>query len=168
MHAGAYTTYAPVFYDEFVYHILPNEQIVGILNNTSPTVYKACTVTLSAWAPHCRSFTSVQHAELDGGFVRYYSHLSTQSIYLANDLPFGYSSYSRVTTHLGDLIHVHCYQQRFRSQISRRRRRFTACMSGTYYNYVIIKSHCRKSLYFFCKDSQIRVGFRHLYFSFCI
>ena len=84
-------------------------------------------------APHCRTFRHIEHPELYHCLVGNDSRKSTKCIYLSDNLTFGNSTHSGVARHLCDFVHVDCHKQHFASHICRRRCRFAACMSSTYY-----------------------------------
>ena len=107
LHAGLYATNATVLDDQFVYAVLPHPQIRRIFQNMPPGFNKAGTITLRSRAPHSRTFTPIQHPELNGCPIGYNPHKATHRIDFTNDLSFGDSSDSRITTHLRNLVHVH-------------------------------------------------------------
>ena len=96
-------------------------------------------VALATRTPHRRSFTHIEHAELYGRFIRYYSHLPAHGINLAHNLSFGDTSYGRIATHLTNCIHIHGYEQGATTQSSRSRSSFTTGVTGTYNDNIIFK-----------------------------
>ena len=94
--------YRIVFDDELFYGVLPHIEVGGVFDDRPPGLDEFLPVALGARAPHGRPFGAVQHPELDGGFVGYYSHLSSQGVDLPDNLPFGNTSYGGVAAHLGD------------------------------------------------------------------
>ncbi len=92
---------------EFLHLILPDGKIGRILQNLPPGPDELATVALCTRAPHGWAFRAVEHAELNGGLVRHDTHLSSQCVDLAHNLSFGNASDSRITTHLGNFVHVH-------------------------------------------------------------
>ena len=149
--SGSYASDAAVFQDQPVDHFLPEIDIGMCFQHGPPFCSKGHPVALSAWTPHRRSFGAVQHTELDHGPVRDDSGIPAQRIHLTYDLTFGDPAHSRIAGHLGNGLHVHGYQQDFRSHIGSSNRRFTASMACAYYDYIIFDKHDRVLLG--CKNS---------------
>ena len=106
-----------------------------------PCIDKLHTVALSTRTPHRRSFRAVEHAKLDGRFVRDNAHLSAKRIYLSDNLTLSNSTNSRITAHLRYFVHVHGDQQRRRTEIRRSACRFATGMAGAYHYDIIFKFH---------------------------
>ena len=56
----------------------------------------------------CRAFGLVEHFGLDEGFVYIFTHFSTESIQLADEMPFGAAAYVGVAGHKGDAVYADC------------------------------------------------------------
>ena len=107
-----------LFNDDFCGFVLPHIQVGRIFQPASPFLDEARAVTLCPWAPHGRSFRTVQHAELYGAGVRHFARAAAECIYFADNLSFRDAADGRVAAHLRYLVHVHrdeagtCAQQR--------------------------------------------------------
>jgi len=53
-------------------------------------------------------------------------------------LSFGYAAHCGITAHLRNGLHVHGNQQNFGTHVSGGGGGFTACVPGTYYNYIVL------------------------------
>ena len=110
-HTSNNTCHCAIFKSQPRNSVLPHIQVGRIFYNISPFPDKLHTIVLSTRAPHCRTFRTIEHPELDSSFVAHYSHLSTQRINLTNNLPLCNSAHGRVATHLRNIVHIHCYEQ---------------------------------------------------------
>ena len=124
--------------------VLPDIEVVGMVQDTTPFPDKLPTVTLGTRAPHGRSFTAVKHSELDGCGIRHETHLSSKSVNLPHNLSFGNTTYGRVARHLRDLVHIHRYQTGLCSHVCRGTSSFAASMTTSDNQYVIIHYHADK------------------------
>ena len=52
---------------------------------------------------------SLDYSKMDHAFISNYSRITPKGVYLSHNLPFCYAPHGRVTTHLGDGLHIHCY-----------------------------------------------------------
>jgi hypothetical protein len=94
---------------------------------------------------HGWSFPHVQHAELNSGCVDGLSHQSAERIDLSDEVSFGHSTDSRVTTHLANGVEVRCDQSGLGTQPSGSGGGFSACMTGTdNKNVVMIDNRCHE------------------------
>ena len=116
-HSRAHTSYPAVLNDKFHNRVLPHVKAVGVLNAASPSLDKLNAVGLRTRTPHRRTLRPVQHPELYRSLVGDNAHLSAKSIYLSDYLTFSNTTYSRIATHLGNLVHIHRDKQRLRAQI---------------------------------------------------
>ena len=96
-----------------------------------------------------RTLSDVEHSELDGGFIRYDTHLAAQSIDFAHNLSLGNTSDGGVATHLTNLVHIHRYQTGFGTHVCRGCSSLASGMSSTDNEHVIIEFHTSFNLYFF-------------------
>ena len=152
--AGNHSRYFSVLDQKFFNSVLPDMKVRYVLQNLSPGPDKFTAVALCTWTPHGRTFRAVEHAELNGSTVCYQSHVTAQCIDLPYDLSFGNASYGRVATHLANLVHVHCDETCFRAKISGCSCSLTTCVSGSYYNNVVIEIHTVSSFIVVCKVTK--------------
>ena len=106
-----------------------------------PLLYETFAVRLTSWAPHGRSFTAVKHAELDSTTVCDNTHLSSEGIYLANYLSFGYTTDGRVTTHLPDGIHVHRDEKSATTEVCRSGSSLVSGVACAHNYYIVCLRH---------------------------
>ena len=137
----AYSRYLPVVGEEFFHLILPDAQILRVLQYFPPCPDKLSSVTLGAWAPHGRSLASVEQAKLYGSPVCHLTGVSAQGIHLSYDLSFCYSSYGRVATHLGNLVHVHGDETSFGPHACAGTCCFASGMSTSHYHHIKFHFH---------------------------
>ena len=76
IHVCLHTGCLAVFYQQFLYLVLPDVQIGLVFQNLSPCPNEFTSVTLCSRTPHSGTLASVKHAELYGGLVCHQSHLS--------------------------------------------------------------------------------------------
>jgi hypothetical protein len=69
-------------------------------------------VALGARRPDCGAFSHVEHSELDGSRIGYFSHAAAERVDFTDNLSFRNSAYGGITAHLGDVIHVYCEEER--------------------------------------------------------
>jgi hypothetical protein len=146
-HAYGFT----ILYDEFLGLVLPDIEVVSVVEDAAPFPDKLSTVALCAGRPYSRALAFVKHAELDSCPVCYHCHLPTEGINLTHNLTFGNASYGRVTAHLCDLVHIHRYEACLGAHVSCCACSLTASVSGPDNDYVVLKIH---SLFFFCRKSK--------------
>ena len=127
--------------DQLSYGILPETEVLGILENMAPHLGEAHAIALRTRAPHGRTFRAVEHAELDGRAVRHNSHHSAESIYFPDNLTFGYTADGRIATHLGNFIQIDGNQKGTRPQTCRRRGSLTSGVTGTHYYHIVVERH---------------------------
>ena len=130
-----------VLHDNLVGLVLPHVKVGCVVQNCAPLPYKLSAVTLCSWAPHRRSFASVEHAKLNGCGIGHEAHLSSQRIDLAHYLSFGNSAHGGVAAHLSNLVHVHSDEARFSAHVGGCRSGLTACVSTSYDNDVVKEIH---------------------------
>lgn len=68
-------------------------------------------VCLGSRTMHRRTFTAVEHAKMNARLVDNAPHLTAERVDLADDLPFGDATDSRVAAHLTDRVAVHRQQR---------------------------------------------------------
>ena len=146
---GFYADGFSVSYEQFVSLVLPDVEVVGVVEDGSPFPDKLSSVALGTGAPYGRTLSDVEHSELDGGFIRYDTHLSAQSIDFAHNLSLGNTSDGGVATHLSNLVHIHRYQTGFGTHVCRGCSSLASGMSSTDNEHVIIEFHTSFNLYFF-------------------
>ena len=130
-----------VLHYELLGLVLPDVEVRCAVDDASPFPYKLFSVTLGAGRPHGRSFTFVEHPELDSGGIGDEGHLSAKGVDLPHDLTFGNASHGRVATHLRNLVHVHGDEQCPGSDVCRRARRFAARVASTNHYHIVFKIH---------------------------
>ena len=118
-------------------HILVKINIRCIFQHFPPGCSKQHPITLSPGTPHCGTFGPVQHSELDHGFVRHNTAISTHGINFPHNLPFRNPAHCRITAHLGNGLHVHGNQKHLGPHIGGSSSGFTAGMTSTN-NYDIV------------------------------
>ena len=128
-------------HEQFPHLVLPDAQVLRVLQNLSPFPDELCPVALCPGTPHGRPLATVQHPELNGGAVGNLAGMASQGIDLANYLPFGNAADGRVARHLRNLVHVHGHQARPGAQPCTGRRCLATGMPGAYYNNVVIEFH---------------------------
>jgi hypothetical protein len=69
------------------------------------------------------------------------THHTAQSIYFTNDLALCDATDSGVAAHLGNLVHIHRYEQSARTEASSRMSSLAAGVSGSDNNNVVSVSH---------------------------
>ena len=121
--------------------VLPDVEVVHTVETGAPFPYKLSSVALCTRAPYCRTFTAVEHTELNGRGVSDESHLASKSVNLAYYLSFGDAAHGGVATHLSDLIHVHRHKARLRSHSCSRACRFTSGVTTTNDYNVVFEIH---------------------------
>ena len=121
--------------------VLPDVEVVGVLQHLSPGPDELPSVALRTRAPHGRPLAAVEHAELNGGLVSHLTCVSAQRIYLAYNLPLGNPAYGRVAAHLRYLVHVHGDQARLRAHPGTRTCRFAARMTATHDHHIVSHFH---------------------------
>jgi hypothetical protein len=84
------------------------------------------------------TFTEVEHTALQKGSVRRFSHLTAQSVNLANEVTFRRATYRGVTGHIAYGVKVYRENCGFTTESCRRERRLYSCVACAYYCYVII------------------------------
>ena len=146
---GFYADGLSVSNEQFVCLVLPDVEVVGMVEDGSPFPDKLSSVALGTGAPYGRTFADVEHSELDGGFIRYDTHLSAQCIDFAHNLSLGNTSDGGVATHLTNLVHIHRYQTGFGTHVCRGCSSLASGMSSTDNEHVIIEFHTSFNLYFF-------------------
>ena len=127
--------------EQFPHLILPDAQVLRVLQDLSPFPDELCPVALSTGAPHGRTLAAVQHPELNGGAVGNLARMSAQGIYLAHYLPLGNAADGRVARHLCNLVHVHGYQARPGTKPCTGRCCLATGMPGTDDNNIVIEFH---------------------------
>jgi len=138
---GAYADSLAIVHEQFVGLVLPDVEVVGVIEDGSPLPDKLSTVALGTGTPYSRTLADVEHSELDGSLVGYDAHLATERIDLSYDLPLGDAADSRVATHLANLVHVHRYQAGLGTHVGRGCGSLASGVTATDNEYVIIESH---------------------------
>ena len=113
----ARTSICRIFYQEFVCLILPDIQILCLIQMPAPLPDKLPSVALGPRTPHSWTFANVQHTELYRGGVSHQSHLAAEGINLAHNLPLGDTADGRIARHLRNLVHVHRHEAGFGTHI---------------------------------------------------
>ena len=129
--------------------VLPDIEVGGLIQSSAPFPDKLTTVALGTGTPHGRSLASVQHTELDGCGIRHQTHLSTQGVYLADNLSFRNTAHGWVARHLCYLVHVHGDQTGLCSHVGCSTGCLAAGMATTDYQYVVVQNHCLSRFFLF-------------------
>ena len=128
-----------LFVDYQLHHlVLPDVQVVGIVEHGAPFPDEFLPVALSPWRPYGRPFRAVQHPELYRRGIRYEPHLSSQCVYLSDNLAFSYSADSRIARHLGYFVHVHRHQTGLCAYPGSCRSSLAACVAATDDNDIVV------------------------------
>jgi hypothetical protein len=93
-------------------------------------------VALRSRRPYRRPTRCVQQPKLDPGRVRNLAHHTTERIYLADQVPFGYSSDRGIATHLRNQIEVQGEDRCAQTHPRRRHCGLASGVSGTDHHYV--------------------------------
>ena len=151
---GAHADGLAVSHEELVGLVLPDVEVVGVVEDGSPFPDKLATVALCARTPYGGTLSDVQHSELDGSLVGHDTHLSAERINLSYDLTLGDSADGRVATHLANLVHVHCYQASLGTHVGGGRSSLASGVPAADNKYVIIESHNLYLIYTFSNFRQ--------------
>ena len=138
---GAHADGLAVGNEQFVGLVLPDVEMVGVVEDGSPFPYKLAAVALSTWTPYGRTLSDVEHSNLDGGLVGHDTHLSAQRVNLSYDLSFCNTSDGRIATHLTNLVHVHRYQTGVGAHVCSGCSSLASGVSSTDNEYVILENH---------------------------
>ena len=138
---GALRVIRRVLHQQLLRLVLPDIKVRRFIQPAAPLPDKLPTVTLGTGTPHRRSFTTIQHPELDGCGIRHQTHLTAQRINLAHNLSFGNTTNGRVTRHLCDFVHVHGYQTGLSTHVSCRTGSLAPGMTTTDYQYIVVQNH---------------------------
>src|SRR5688500_7890312 len=95
--AGDHALAGAVFYEKTFHHILVKVDVRCIFQRFTPLGGEKHAVVLCSGAPHSRTFTTVQHAELYHRLVCNNTGVSAEGINFTNDLAFGDATHSGVT-----------------------------------------------------------------------
>ena len=136
----SYATSHAMLRDDFGNFVLPDVKVVGVFQTSTPFGDEADAVALGTRAPHRRSFRTVEHAELNGGGIRHFAHLSAECIDLTDDLSFGNAADGRIAAHLGYFVHVHRDHHSASAHACSRAGGFTTGVSGADHDDIIMKS----------------------------
>ncbi|KAF5042605.1 hypothetical protein DSECCO2_510840 [anaerobic digester metagenome] len=136
--------------DNIVFHfnagsiIAPQMQAGSVFNNCFPLNAELNAVVLRAWAPHGRTFRTVEHAELNHGFVSHNAREATDCIYFPDYLTFSNTANGRIARHARKSGQVLRNQQYLRAQIGSRSGSFASGMTSADDNYIVILKnfHC--------------------------
>ena len=171
---GTDTNSRLILNDEFISLILPDFKILRFIKSSTPFPDELPSVALGTGTPYGRSFTNVQHPELDGSGIRHETHLTSQGIDLAHNLPLGNTTNGRVARHLGNLVHVHRHQTGLSTHVGAGTGCLATCMSASDDNHIIFQYHilliCQFLIIIVCwrKDTQILIIFDGNSNFFCI
>src|SRR5690606_15237434 len=138
---GSYPGDTAVLYDDFPDHVLPEVDVGVAFQCQAPLLSELHPIVLGAGTPHGRAFGSVEHPELDHGFVGDDPGHSTQGVDFAHDLALRYPAHGRVAVHLPNGGHVHGDQHHARSHGGCGPCSLTAGMAPTDYYNVIFRKH---------------------------
>jgi hypothetical protein len=86
---------------------------------------------------HGRPLATIKHSKLDPRFVDSLPHQAAESVYLAYDLPFGYSSNCGIAAHLANGIEVSRQQRDPGTEPSGGCSCLSASMPSTYNNDIV-------------------------------
>ena len=125
------------FCQQLTHLVLPDVEVVSIVECPSPLPDEFSSIALGPWTPYGRAFAHIQHAELNARGISHQSHLSAQGIYFSHDLSLGYSANGRIARHLCNLVHVHRHEECLGAHIGRGTSRLAPCMSASYYYYFV-------------------------------
>ena len=138
---GAHADCLSVCYEQLVGLVLPDVEVVGMVEDGSPFPDELATVALSTRTPYGRSLSYIKHTELDSRLVGDDTHLSAQCINLSHNLSLGNTAYGRIATHLTNLVHVHRYQAGVGAHVCRGSCCLASGVPSTDNEYVIIEVH---------------------------
>ncbi len=130
-----------VLHEQFLSLVLPDIEIVGIVEHSAPLPYKFPAVALRPRAPYRRSFRTVKHTELNSRGISNASHLSAEGVNLSHNLSFCDTTHGRVAAHLSDFVHIHGYKTGLCAHVGRCHSSLATGVSTAYNQYVIFKIH---------------------------
>ena len=87
--------------------VLEKMKVGNTFKSVPPLSRKAKSIILASWTPHCRSFTSIQHAELNSARIADYATIPTKRVYLSDNLPLSDSAHCRIAAHLANGCQIH-------------------------------------------------------------
>jgi hypothetical protein len=146
---GSYAHGFTVLHDELVGLILPDIEVICVVENSAPFPDKLSAVTLGPGRPYGWTLAFVEHTELDSCPVRHHCHLPSEGINLAHNLAFGNTAHGGVAAHLCDLVHIHRYEACLGTHVGCCACSLAACVSCPDNDYVVLKIH---SLFFLCSQ----------------
>src|SRR5215471_7096577 len=99
-------------------------------------------VRLGTVATYGRTFTTVQDAKLNAGFVNTARHLTAQGVDLAHQMPLGNTTDSGIARHQGNAVQVRRKYRCTASHTGRGQGRFTTSMASTDHNDLVRPRGC--------------------------
>ena len=125
-------------------------------------------VTLGAWRPHCGSARGIQKTELDADGIGDLTHDSAESVYLANEVPFGDAAYGGIAGHLGDQVDVEGKEGSLQPHAGCSHGRLASGVPCAYDHYVILFGKAKHAYcHYFTGETQPRRRRRGVSPSFC-
>ena len=121
--------------------ILPDVEVVGVLQRAAPLGREGPLVALRTGTPHGRPLRAVEHAELQRREVGDAAHLTSECVYLSDNLSFSYSADCRVARHFGEFDHIHRQQQRARAESCGGRCGLATGVTSADDDYIVVQSH---------------------------
>jgi hypothetical protein len=115
--------------------------VLGFIKPLSPFPDKLTPVALCPWTPYGRPLPYVKHAELYARGVSNKCRLPSKGVNLSYYLALGNASDGWVARHLGNLVHVHRYQQSAGTHVCGGTGCLATSVACTNYYYVIAKRH---------------------------
>ena len=107
----------------------------------APLERKLDFIALRPGAPHGRTFTFIEHAELQGSGVGNQAGITSKSIYLFDYLTFSYPSNCRIATHFCKSGHIHRNKKDGRTHVCSCHRGFATGVTAPHYYDVVTFFH---------------------------
>ncbi len=106
-------------------------------------------IYLSAQCSYSRAFTGIQKTNLYLGLICNCGHGAAKGIYFPNNYSFSSAANGRVTGGKGNIIHAHGNKRNLTAKTRCGQGSFTACMTGSHHNNIIVACHKRIHTSFF-------------------